>query len=277
MLGQFNVALTREDYASGLAVLFRELGKRDPSRDRRIWEQLGATTLLLLVLLFVFRDASLAVVVTLFAQAFMLALLGERWVRRSHGVSYDPATAHYTVEFTEQGIAERNPHRTRQWQWAAVRQVHDSDDGLVFELDGWDMLILPNRLWPDAGQRSAFLREARERVPPRSEVSASISTTPALESRVRDQLLVGAIAVGVDVLFAIGFLIPQAGRNVSVPVVVTALLIGAALGYFAYRFARYALPQLHALYPRITLIGTHVLIYAVPLYIVASYLGWIEV
>jgi hypothetical protein len=146
----------------------------------------------------------------------------------------------------------------------------------VFELDGWDMLILPNRLWPDAGQRLAFLRQAREGVPPRPEAAASISRTPALDFKVRDQLMVGAIAVGVDVLFAIGFLIPQAGGNVSVPVVVTALLIGTALGYFAYRFARYALPQVYALYPRITLIGTHVLIYAVPLYIVASYLGWID-
>ena len=276
MLGQFNVALTKEDYASGLAVLFGELGKRDPSRDRRIWEQLGATTLLLLILLFVFRDAGLAVVITLFAQAIVLALLGDRWVRRAHGVSYDPSTAHYTVEFTEQGIAEQNPNRARNWKWSAVRQVHDTGDVLVFELDGWDMLILPNRLWPDSGQKAAFLLQARERVPPRAE-EAALSAAPALESKVRDQLMVGAIAVGVDVLFVIAFLLPQAGGNVGVPVVVTALLIGAALGYFAYRFARYALPQLYALYPRITLIGTHVLIYAVPLYIVASYLGWIEV
>ncbi len=277
MLGQFNVALTKQDYVGGLGIVTKELGKRDPSRDRRIWEQLGAGVLLLLVLLFLFRDSGLAIVVTLIAEAFMLAMLGDRWVRRSFGVSYDPATAHFTVEFTDQGIAEQNPHRSREWQWAAVRQVHDTGDALVFELDGWDMLILPNRLWPDAAQKAAFLREARERVPPRPEAAAPNAATLALDPNVRDQLQVGAIAVGVDVLFVIAFVIPQAGRDVSAPVILTALLIGTAIGYFAYRFARYALPQLYALYPRVTLIGTHALIYAVPLYIVASYLGWIDV
>ena len=277
MLGRFDVALTREDYAGGLAVVTRELGKRDPVRDRRIWEQLGAGTLLLILLLFLFPGSGLAIVVTLLAEAFLLAMLGERGVRQSFGVSYDPATARFTVEFTDRGITEQNPHRSREWQWAAVRQVHDSGDALVFELDGWDMLILPNRLWPEAAQKAAFLREARERVPPRSVAAADTAAAADLAPQVRDQLQVGAIAFGVDVLFVIAFLIPQAGRNVSVPVVVTALLIGTAIGYFAYRFARYALPQLYALYPRATVTSTHVLIYAVPLYIVAAYLGWIEV
>jgi hypothetical protein len=202
----------------------------------------------------------------------MLAFLGGRWVRGAHRVSYDPTTARFTVEFTEQGIAEESPDRKRQWQWTAVRQVHDSGEVLVFELDGWDMLILPSRLWPDAAQKAAFLRESRERVPPRTE-AAIPSPTTTLEPKVRDQLQIGAIAFGVDVLFVIVFLIPHAGGNVSVPVVATALLIGTALGYFAYRFARYALPQLYALSPRATVVATHMLIYAVPLYIVASYLG----
>lgn len=276
MLGRFDVALTREDYADGLAVVTQELGKRDPVRDRRIWEQLGAGTLLLIVLLFLFPGSDLAIVVTLLAEAFLLAMLGERWVRQSFGVSYDPATARFTVEFTDRGIAEQNPHRTREWQWAAVRQVHDNGDMLVIELDGWDMLILPSRLWPDAARKAAFLREARERVPPRPDATASSATT-ILEPKVRDQLQVGAIAAGVDVLFLIAFLIPQAGANISVPVVVTALLIGTALGYFAYRIARTALPRLYVLYPHVALIGTHVLIYAVPLYIVVAFLGWIEV
>ena len=276
MPGSFNVALTRDDYVSALGVVSSELGKRDPMRDRRIWEQIGASALLVLVLTFIFRDAGSAVVVTILAASVLISALGTRWMRKSFGVSFDPATAHFTVEFTDQGIVEENPERRRQWQWAAVRQVHDTGAVLVFELDGWDMLILPNRLWPDAASKAAFLRQAREQVPPRAGSAKPASAHAIAGPAVLDQLRIGAIAVGVDVLFAVSFLIPETDGTMRTPVVIMALLLGTVAGYFAYRLARHFLPQLYAQSPRATQLLTQVLIFAVPLYIAASYLGWIS-
>lgn len=273
---QFNVALTKADYVSGLSAITGELMRRDPFRDRRIWEQIGAGALLFLVLMFVFRDAGWAIFVTLIAESFVVSGLGERWMRKSFGVSYDPATAHFTVEFNEHGIAEQNPDRTRDWKWAAVRQVHDTGTEVVFELEGWDMLILPNRLWPDTQSKMAFVRQARELVLPRPDIAKPAATAREFSPIVRDQLQIGAIAVGVDTLFASTFLVPDTGGPARTAAVITALLIGAAAAYFAYRLARHVLPQLYVAYPRLTLAGCQVLILAVPLYIAAAYLGWIS-
>ena len=277
MLGRFYVALTKDDYVSALGVVTAELGKRDPMRDRRIWEQIGASALLFLVLTFTFRDAGWAVVVTILAASFVVSALGTRWMRKSFGASYDPATAHFTVAVSEQGIVEKNRERTRKWLWAAVRQVHDTGAVLVFETDGWDMLILPSRLWPDDASKAAFLRQAREQVPPRAGSMASAPVRAIADPAAHDQLRIAAIAVGLDMLFAVGFLIPRTDGTMDAPVVIMALLMGTVAGYFAYRLARHFLPQLYAQAPRATQLLTQVLIFAVPLYMVASYLGWINV
>jgi hypothetical protein len=273
MFAQFDVALTREDYVRGLAVVSHELGRSDPSRDRRIWEQVGAMTLLLLALLVVFRDAGLAVFVTLAAEAFVVAGLAQRWMRRSLGLSYDPATAHFTSRFGDHGVQEQVAGRTRHWSWNAVRQVHDTGKDIVFQFDGWDMLILPYRLWNDQLGRDAFLREARERLPAGA-LKGQKEQRP-ISPLHRDQLVIGAVAAAVDTLFLIVFLLPTSVIEAGVPTVLTAFAVGLGAAYFAYRLARSALPQLYGRFPRPALLVTHVLTWAVPVYMLAGFLGWI--
>lgn len=273
MLAQFNVALTRQDYVGGLAVVTQELGRRDPHRDKRLWEQLGAGTLLMLALLALFRDAGLAVIVTLIAESFVLAALGNHWVRRSFGASYDPATAHFAGRFGDDGIDEQIAGRTRHWDWTAVRKVHDTGKEIVFEFDGWDMLILPHRLWKDDLARAAFLVEARQRVPARA--GAPATEQRPISAGHRDQLTMGAIAAAVDTMFLITFLLPGSVIEAGAAVVTTALALGLAAAYFAFRLARYALPELYSLFPRAALLVSHVLTWSVPLYMLGSYFGWI--
>jgi hypothetical protein len=263
--------LTKEDYVDGLRTVMGELGRQDPYRDRRVWEQLAAFTLLFIVLFAVFRDAGMAVLVTLLAQVAVNSALGELWVRRSTGASYDRAMAHSTVSVFEDGLEDRTADRTRKWNWPAVRHVHDTGAALVFEMDGWDMLILPRRLWPDDQSKGGFLREARRLVPPRADSARG----PAPDLNARDMLQVGAIAAGIDVLFATSVLADPAARTNGYGLVALWLAIGVAAAYCAYRLVRSALLQLHAQRPRLALTLSQLLVLAVPLYILTAYLGWL--
>ncbi len=45
----------------------------------------------------------------------------------------------------------------RQWGWDAVRRVHRPAGYIVIELAGWDMIVLPDRLWPRPADRENFI------------------------------------------------------------------------------------------------------------------------
>ena len=112
------------------------------------------------------------------------------------------------------------------------------------------------------------------RVPQRAGSAERAPARAIGDPAAHDEFRIAATALGLDVLFVAGFLIPRIDGTMGAPVVIMALLMGTVAGYFAYRLARHFLPQLYARSPRATQMLTQVLIFAVPLYMVASYLGW---
>src|SRR5215218_10351112 len=92
-------------------------------------------------------------------------------------MSFDPAVGTQFLEFTDATITDSSAMRKRQWTWDAVRRVHEREAGLVFELVGWDMLVLPTRLWESAEDRQRFVDDIRGLISP--PVGEPISSTPS--------------------------------------------------------------------------------------------------
>jgi hypothetical protein len=279
MQAQFEYRLTKDEYILGLAALTDQLGRQDDGRTRRILEQLAIVVAVLTVITFVFPDAVMGVLIAAVLLGILQGLLRERWIRGATGQSYDESVAQQHVEIADQGILTRCPLRERRWAWPAVRRIHDLEGAVVFELVGWDMIVLPDRLWNDRDARQAFLGEVRALATEAASPDRPVKT--ASFDRL-DLLRIGAIAAGVDVLAIAVFSLP-AHRGPTPPVDDAAflatfailLLIGIALGYFAYRVARDALPRLHDSSPSAALLLSYLLVCAVPAYMLIAYLGWV--
>ena len=272
MVSKFDVELTKQDYVSGLSTVMVQLGLRDNGRHRRILLQIVLSTVVLIAMMTLFWNDALAVLV-----AFFVAAAVDNWLirwtgRRATGASYDPATAAFSVEFGPAGIVERAPSRVREWQWPAVRQVHDTGSVIVFELDGWDMLVLPYRQWPSESERLEFLRWSRAQL--RAPLAAESKPPETIGDLFgRDHLFVGALAAGVDVMFVALYFVPAAYADTGIWITLAGLLLAAAAGYAAYRIARRLLPRLYARAPQPAMWLGHLLIAALPIYILLSYLS----
>lgn len=272
MRAKFNVQLTKEDYVSGLSTVIVQLGLRDRGRNRRLLVQVGLWGLLCILLATLFPSAGLAVIVTFVAAALVTSWWVAWSARQTTGSSYDPATAAFTAEFSDVGINDRTADRVREWQWPAIRQVHDNGGVIVFELAGWDMLILPYRLWATDADRAEFVRQARTHLttPLPAERPATVKDLFG-----RDQLYIGAIAAGIDAMFAVTYIVPPAYADTGIWVTIAGLLAGAVVAYLAYRVALHLLPRLHARAPRAAIWLTYALTAALPIFIVVAYFGWI--
>jgi len=278
MRAQFEYRLTKDEYIVGLAALTDQLGRQDEGRTRRILEQLATVVVVLTAITFVFPDAVMAVLVAAVLIGILQGLFRRRWISGALGQSYDESVAEQQVEIADQGILTRGPLRERRWTWPAVRRIHDLENAIVFELVGWDMIMLPNRLWSDREARQAFLGGVRALA---TEAASPDKPHKAVSFDRLDLLRIGAIAAGVDVLAIAAFSLP-AHRGPAPPVGDAAflatfailLLVGIALGYFAYRVARDALPRLHDSSPSAALVLSYLLVCAVPAYMLIAYLGW---
>lgn len=160
----YQVELSRADYAVGLGALVRELANLDDVRGRLLIGRLAVMVVTLALIAFLFPH-SLPGLLT----AALMIWLGDWLVRsafatQSLGVSFDPeAHSNMRVEFSESGIAEESALRSRRWTWDAVRRLHLSPGHVVVELKGWDMIILPDRLWASPEERKMFVAELEAR------------------------------------------------------------------------------------------------------------------
>jgi hypothetical protein len=279
MHAQFRYQLSKDEYVIGLDALMNELGRQDTGRTRRLLEQLAIAVLVLAVITVVFPDALVGLLVATVLFAILIGAIRTHWLRAATGQSYDPTVADHDVEMTDDGIIALSALRERRWSWDAVRRIHDLKQAIVLELAGWDMLVLPNRLWGSSDDRLAFLDGARglatDAVPaeaPRSKAS----------SHTRDLVVIGAFGAAVDVLALVVFALPVHKGPMSpisdaafVGTFVAMLLLGLALAYAAFRIARSALALLHDKTPGVAIGIAQALIWAVPFYMLIAYFGGI--
>ncbi|HEX4761334.1 MAG TPA: YcxB family protein [Sphingomicrobium sp.] len=279
MQAEFQYTLSKEEYVAGLTPVMDELGRQDSSRTRRLLEQLALAVVILGAITFLFPDAGLGLLAAIVLFTVLTSLLAPRWLRAATGQSYDPDVTQLDVEISDDGIVERTGMRERRWAWAAVRRIHESSTAVALEMAGWDMLVLPHRLWDSDDQRRAFVNELRTLA-----TSALAIREPRTAARVdtRDLLTIGAIAAAVDVLAIVTFAMP-AYRGPGQPVddgiflgmFAGLLLLGLVLAYVAYRLARRGLDRLHDRSPGFATGIAHALVWAVPAYMVLAYLRWV--
>lgn len=279
MQAEFHYQLSREEYVAGLTPIMDELGRQDTSRTRRLLEQLALAVLILGAISFAFPDAAVGLLAAIVLFTLLTSVLAPRWLNAATGISYDPTVTDMDVKISDSVIVERTGTRERRWAWPAVRRIHEARGVVALEMAGWDVLVLPHRLWDSDDQRSAFVEQLRTLA-----TSALPIKTPRIAARVdvRDLLTIGAIAAAVDVLAIVTFSIP-AYRGPGQPISDGAflgmfaglLLLGGVLAYLAYRFARRGLDRLHDRSPGFAMALAHALIWAVPLYMVLGYFGWV--
>jgi hypothetical protein len=277
MRAEFDYELSKSEYVAGLTPLLDELGRRDSNRTRRLLEQLAMAVVVVGTISFIFPDSALGLLAAMALFTVFTAMLAPRWYRGATGQTYDPALSGMHVEISDNGIVERTAVRERRWPLSAVRQVYDNQGVLALGMEGWDMIVLPHRLWDSEDRRTAFVAELHALAP-----HALAPTRPRKNARVdtRDLLVIGAIAAAVDVLALVVFALP-AYRGPGQPISDGAflgmfaglLLLGCVIAYFAYRLARRGLDRLHDRSPTIAVGIAHALVWAVPLYMVLGYLG----
>lgn len=230
----FDLQLSRNDYATGLAALMGELARLDDVRPKMLFARLAVTVAVVLAVLYFFPESSLA----LFT-AIMLFWLADFSVQsffgpRITGVSYEPAMhSGMRVTFDDEGVSEHVATRSRRWAWDSVRRVHAPAGYVVIEFAGWDMVILPDSSWSGPEERSAFLAELAERRPATHFVSAGESRSEA-EARMfavepvllaRIALTVAAFELGFEAQFRLAG--PPAGTSAVAILLAIASLAGA--------------------------------------------------
>jgi hypothetical protein len=154
----FEVHLSRGDYVAGLSALVGELARLDASRTRLLFARLALGIVTLLIVAYAFPYS----VHGLLASCLLIwlgdSLIQAAFKTQTVGASFDPvAHSNLRVEFGDEAIVEQGELRTRRWTWDAVRRVHLSSGYVIVELKGWDMIVLPDRLWPTPEERKAFV------------------------------------------------------------------------------------------------------------------------
>ena len=279
MHAQFEVQLSKEDYVIGLDALFGELAKLDPTRKRMIFQRLASVVLLILTTGWFFPDALTGLLFVILGYAVLEGLMGQVWLKSAHGASYDPSVGPQMVEFTDTAIADSSAVRKRQWNWDAVRRVHVREAALVFELVGWDMIVLPSRLWSSAEDRQGFIDEIRGRIT--RPIGEPVSITPAPAPMKADLFTLGAIGAFVDVCLIVTSVLPAltgpfgglADQLGTTGAVLFAVSLSALLGYFAYRVTKAGLPRLNARSPAAATFVANALIWAFAVWLAATALG----
>jgi hypothetical protein len=228
---RFQIELNRSDYSAGLAQLMGQLAQRDTARQKMLFVRLAAYTAILVVISYAFPVGGMAVF-----SAILLFWLAEFLIQAAFktqlvGISFEPeAHGRTDVEFDDAGIVETGASRTRRWAWDALRRVHLPKGYVVLELVGWDMIILPDRLWPTAEQRSAFIAELQARQPVTDSPAAVASPNEAMARlKLVEPILIARLFLAAEVFQRIfDSLLPVGVRPGPNSAIVA--LVGAAVG-----------------------------------------------
>ena len=266
---RFEVELTKPDYIIGLQALTAELAKQDKYANRRILERLAAITILFIVITVAQPQASLGILVLIVGYFLIEWTMARRWWSSVHGASFDPSIGKQEIQVTDEAITDTSVGRSRRWTWDAVRRVHDRKSAVVIEFAGWDMVILPSRLWPDDEGRSEFIAAVKEKLGAEAVTAMDL---PAVMTS--DLFRIAAIAAFVDACLVLTLAMPPILRPLASDlgiawIMVIVMIVAAALGFVAYRAAEAGLDRLHSLSPVGAKIIAHCLIWAFAVWFVA--------
>ena len=228
---RFQVDLARADYSVGLAQLMGQLAQRDTARQKMLFARLAAYTAILVVISYAFPVGGIAVF-----SAILLFWLAEFLIQAAFktqlvGISFEPeAHGRFDVEFSDAGIVESGASRTRRWAWDALRRVHLPKGYVVLEFVGWDMIVLPDRLWPTPEQRSAFVAELQSRQTA-SDTASTVGSPGEAVARLKlvEPILIARLFLAAEVFQRIFDALLPIGTQPDPSTSITALA-GAAIG-----------------------------------------------
>lgn len=160
----FEVRLSRADYVVGLSALVGELARLDTARTPILFARLALGIVTLVVVAYAFPYSLPGLLASCLLVWLGDSLIQMAFKTQTVGASFDPAAhSDSRIEFGDEAIVERSDLRTRRWTWDALRRIHLSPGHVVVELKGWDMIVLPDRLWRTPEERNAFLAELEAR------------------------------------------------------------------------------------------------------------------
>lgn len=281
MRHEFDYELSKDEYIAGLIILMEQLRRQDAARARVLWEQIAGVIAIILIVMVFFPEGALALLVATLLVSVLQWVMSRRWLRTGTGISYDPQVARMHIEIDDSGVVEHSANRERRWSWDGIRQVHDTGALVVLELAGWDMLVLPARLWTGEAERKAFL----DSLPAQLTRAEPLRANQELATRrgFPETVQIAALAAAVDALalgaLALPWVTPRlpsgTGAAEGLAIVIGGVLLSCAFAYAALRFARSALPRLHESSPAAATVAAATLIWIVPIYLIAAYFEWI--
>ncbi len=161
---RYEVALSRADYAVGLSQAFAQLARRDVGRQRMLFARLAAYIAIIIFIAVAFPRGANAVFIAVLLFWVAEAAIQAAFKTQTIGISYEPEVqGHMIVELCDDGIVEEGALRTRRWTWNALRRVHLPSGYVVLEFVGWDIIVLPDRVWTTSDERSALIAELAAR------------------------------------------------------------------------------------------------------------------
>ena len=282
MRASFDYDYTKSEYLVGLETLTAQLARTQPrGKELVLWQMLGAITLVLVLTGYLYPRAVTAVLLALVAMGMAEAFIRNHAARRVLGISYDPTVSSCRVAIDEDGVSEHCAGRTRQWDWSSVRGVYEQGSVVTVHVAGWDMIVLPKRLWTNAGEREQLLASMRDRAAAALDPSAEQPSPPVSHAGF-DALILAPIAAAIDMFLVVSLLLPAFTRGYGPLAERTgiaggmAIVLGlsAVLGYAAYRLTKAWLPQLHARSPLAAQAAAQLLIWAFAAWFVGAYFRW---
>ena len=277
----FDYEYTKAEYLAGLETLTAQLARTQPRRKEMVlWQMLAAITLVFLLTGLLYPQAMTAVLLALVAMGVAQTLIQNHAARQTLGVSYDPSVASCQVTFGDEGLSEQCIGRRRQWSWNNVRGVYDHGSVVTVHVAGWDMIVMPKRLWDSAEEREQLLADIRERVAATLEPGAEPPSPPVTHAGF-DALTLAPIAAAIDACLVVSLLLPAFTRGYG-PIaervgfaggMAIVLGLSAALGSAAYKLTKALLPRLHARSPLAAQAAAQLLIWAFGIWFVGAYFG----
>jgi len=272
---RFKYSLSKAEYGTGVQHLVGELSHNVPQGNRLAFELLGVSTLTGLASILLFPTSFVAVIFTIVEMAGLGAILQWRLRKRPGGLTFDPRTAEsISVTFNDGGIVDGNSVRRRRWQWSSVRKLLDRDGMFVLVMAGWDMIVLPKRLWSSRDDQLAFAREINARIVVRPPEATAADQRDSID------LSLGAIGVAVIVLSITVPLsivplnwLPTSSAAVRVSVVLLEFALSGLIAYFAWRAARHGFGRLAGKRAGLAKCIAFAVIWVFPVYWLISYLS----
>lgn len=263
----YRIELSQADYAAGLTQLMGELARHDTARQRMLFARLAAYVVILIIITIAFPQGGMAVF-----SAVLLFWLAEFVIRAAFktqlvGISFEPeAHALTDVQFNDDGIVAVDELRTRRWAWDALRRIHLPQGYVVLEFIGWDMIVLPDRLWSSPEERAAFIAELTpKQAAPHSAPAIASSGDAVARLKLVEPVLIARLFLAVEVFQRIfdSFLPSgvRAGSNTAIVALIAACIGSGALWWasgqaFRWLAARSPSKALAVAWTVIVLMGT---------------------